>query len=207
MRARCVWVMGDCRGTANSAIRRYNAHTARGPEKNQRLNRQVILDSCPTRAERENNMTKRNRVKAKLRLYPDPILKAVCEPVGDDEDVSGVIRDMMYILTNSKTGAGLAAPQAGHTKRVIIVADAGFFTIMINPVIVEASKTTATLDECCLSYPGRSRKVLRYTRVVVDYQLRNGFSDKRILWDFQARIAQHEIDHLDGKCKVGGRHD
>ncbi len=146
---------------------------------------------------------KRTRVTAKLRLYPDPILKAVCEPVGDDEDVSGIIRDMMHILTNSKTGVGLAAPQAGHTKRVIIVAQAGFYTIMINPVLLDFSDIKAAREEWCLSYPGRSKTILRPTEVIVGYRLQNGLKDQRRMFDFQARIALHEIDHLDGKCKVG----
>ena len=148
-------------------------------------------------------MKRKNRCKAKLRLYPDPILKAVCEPVGDDEDVSNVIRDMMHILTNSKTGVGLAAPQAGHKKRVIVVARAGFYTIMINPVVALNKEKMETWEEWCLSYPGKSKKIPRYTDIHVGYQLVNGCCDQRDFYDFQARIIQHEIDHLDGKCKVG----
>ena len=149
-------------------------------------------------------MTKRNRVKAKLRLYPDPILKAVCEPVGDDEDVSGVIRDMMYILTNSKTGVGLAAPQAGHTKRVIVVSDLGFFTTMINPIVTQTCSRCTIREEYCLSYPGQRKKIKRPDEIMVTWTSERGvhFIDNPFS-DFTARIIQHEIDHLDGKCKVG----
>jgi peptide deformylase len=61
---------------------------------------------------------RKNRVTAKLVIAPNEILTKVCEPVKDGEDVSGIIRDMMHILVDSKTGVGLAAPQAGHLKRI-----------------------------------------------------------------------------------------
>lgn len=147
---------------------------------------------------------KRNRCKAKLRLYPDPILKAVCEPVGDDEDVSGIIRDMMHILTNSKTGVGLAAPQAGHKKRVIIVSFAGFYETMINPHIVARSGEKVVQNEGCLSYPGIYKDIERAAWVDVHYYDEKGEQQDGVVYDFDARIIQHEIDHLNGQCKVGG---
>ncbi len=148
-------------------------------------------------------MTRHNRCKAKLRLYPDPILKAVCEPVGDDEDVSGIIRDMMYILTNSKTGVGLAAPQAGHTKRIIIISFAGFFKTMINPRIIEHSSGTIVRNEGCLSYPGIYKDIERHVWIHLQYDDEDGRPQPGMVYDFDARIIQHEIDHLNGKCKIG----
>ena len=149
-------------------------------------------------------MKRRNRCKAKLRLYPDPILKAVCEPVGDGEDVSDVIRDMMHILTNSKTGVGLAAPQAGHTKRIIVVHAAGCRAYaMINPEITDASDDTEIEPEGCLSYPGIYKPVKRFWGVMVKYRDEDGVERQVDFCGFIARIIQHEIDHLDGKCKIG----
>ncbi len=149
-------------------------------------------------------MKQRNRCKAKLRLYPDPILKAICEPVGDDEDVSGIIRDMMHILTNSKTGVGLAAPQAGHTKRVILVLRNGFCRTMINPSFVPVDYSSKERgQEQCLSYPGRNAIISRETDIAVHYIDEHDQFQNAIYIDFTARIIQHEIDHLDGKCKVG----
>ncbi len=148
---------------------------------------------------------KRNRCKARLRLYPDPILKAVCEPVGDDEDVSGIIRDMMHILTNSKTGVGLAAPQAGHTKRVIIAKTSGVtYTTMINPYFVPAEYSSKERgQEQCLSYPGKTAILSRETDIAVHYIDEHGQFEWGTYIDFTARIIQHEIDHLDGECKIG----
>ena len=153
-------------------------------------------------------MSKRNRVKAKLRLYPDPILKAVCEPVRDDEDVSDIIRDMMHILTNSKTGVGLAAPQAGHTKRVIVVKLGNFiYQVMINPEITTFTADWVLGHECCLSYPGRAAKIKRMQWVGIKWTAQDGIEREDDFYDFDARIIQHEIDHLDGKCKIGERHE
>ncbi len=114
-------------------------------------------------------MNRRSRCNAKLRLYPDPILKVVCEPVGDDEDVSGIIRDMMYILTNSKTGVGLAAPQAGHTKRVIFISEEGKcrYLEMVNPIIIAESSDTNIRQEGCLSYPGTFQDIARHVWISV----------------------------------------
>ncbi len=147
---------------------------------------------------------KRKRVKAKLRLYPDPILKVVCEPVRDDEDVSGIIRDMMYILTNSKTGVGLAAPQAGHTKRVVIARTGNCaFLVMINPHIVTFCGSGYVAEEGCLSYPGVYKELYRPNWVKVVYRTEGGLEAADEYYNFDARIIQHEIDHLDGNCKVG----
>ncbi len=148
---------------------------------------------------------KRNRVTAKLRTYPDPILKQVCEPVEDGEDVSGIIRDMMYILTTNKTGVGLAAPQAGHLKRIIIVEyPKTRFIVMINPTFRKLRSGIITMDECCLSYPGVTKSVERFGSIGVNYEIESGlvFSESRFD-NFPARIIQHEIDHLNGKCQVG----
>jgi len=147
-------------------------------------------------------MKRRNRCKAKLRIYPDPILKAVCEPVGDDEDVSDIIRDMMYILTNSKTGVGLAAPQAGYKKRVIIVTRSCW--IMINPIITWKGTVKVSEQEGCLSCPGKTRRIIRNRLIVIDYTTEDGKRLKhREFYDWRSRIIQHEIQHLDGNCKIG----
>jgi peptide deformylase len=143
---------------------------------------------------------RKNRVMAKLRLSPDPILTQVCEPVADGEDVSGIIKDMMHILVNSKAGVGLAAPQAGHLKRVIMFKDGGKIRTIINPIEENRSCKTSIQTECCLSYPGESAKVSRALEINVSGQNLGG---DLYYADWPARIIQHEIDHLNGKCKVG----
>lgn len=148
-------------------------------------------------------MKRQNKTRAKIRLAPNSILSTICVPVEDGEDVSHIIRDMMYILTNSKTGVGLAANQAGYDKRIIIISQAGFFTTMINPEFEPFDGKKETGQEGCLSYPGKFKKIARFTCIDVVYTNAKGFSDCNTFRGWIARIIQHEIDHLDGKCKVG----
>lgn len=145
---------------------------------------------------------RRKRHIAKLRMYPDRILMQECEPVTLQDDIKQIKQDMMYILTNSDTGVGLAAPQAGYLKRIIVVNQNGFDFLM-NPEIVWHSDKKTSDREFCLSYPGKSKWIERYTELTVEYLDEN--LDKQIMGckGFYARIVQHEVDHLDGKCQVG----
>jgi peptide deformylase len=144
------------------------------------------------------------------------MLSVVCQPVDGkgilEEFVSTIIQDMMYLLTNSKTGAGLAANQAGYDQRIIIVKDdeepSGWLN-MINPAIIEHSEDMAEGEESCLSYPGVTKTdAKRWTKISVDFITINS-SGVAEVWSqeeftgFQARIIQHEIDHLNGLCQVG----
>jgi peptide deformylase len=152
---------------------------------------------------------KRKRITAKLRLHPDPILTKVCEPVKDGEDVSGIIRDMMHILTNSKSGVGLAAPQAGHLKRIILIGQ----TVMINPEFAPNDDNgrgpkEVLEKERCLSYPGRVKKIWAFDSIDIAYTDEDGNGQCDTLNGYRARVGQHEYKHLMGicplgKCKVG----
>lgn len=146
---------------------------------------------------------RRKRPLPKIVLAPNEILNTICEPVEDGEDVSQIVQDMMYILTNSKTGVGLSANQAGYNKRVILVKIDNFeYIAMINPVYTH-EKPTAVQSEGCLSYPGKFVDVERYRCIGVKYL--NAKMESKVLpfFEFEARIIQHEIDHLNGKCVVG----
>lgn len=153
---------------------------------------------------------RKGRVKAKLIIAPNPILTQVCEPVADGEDVSGIIRDMMHILVNSKNGVGLAAPQAGHLKRVILVKESKYiFNVLVNPEYApndsEEGKGPKEVlsSEGCLSYPGKSKDIWRFDSIDVSYS-DSGWNGQYDTYNgLIARIIQHEIDHLNGKCRVG----
>lgn len=149
---------------------------------------------------------RKDRPTAKLILAPNPLLTTVCELVEDGEDVSGIIRDMMYILINSEHGVGLAASQVGRLKRIILIkvnVEWGYIA-MINPSIAPYSDSFVTLEEGCLSYPGIYKPIERRTAILTAYTSENGIPIVNHRFDnFPARIIQHEIDHLDGKCKVG----
>jgi peptide deformylase len=146
---------------------------------------------------------KRERVTAKLIIAPNPILTQVCEPVVDGEDVSGVIADMKAVLADSPSGVGLAAPQAGYPIRVILISPNGFPKVMINPAYQSFNGKKQMGEEGCLSYPGIIKRIDRYTNIDVSYLDDKGHYQCDTFKDWHARIIQHEIDHLNGKCKVG----
>ena len=148
-------------------------------------------------------MARKREPVPQIRTWDDPILSQVCEPVTPDDDVDAIIRAMCGALRKSKNGVGLAAPQIGIAKRVIVIAPNGFFVPMINPVIEGFAGIEVTRDEGCLSYPGRYIPIERPNEVCVTYQMQDGmYKYQEVFEGFVARIIQHEIDHLNGVCKV-----
>lgn len=108
-----------------------------------------------------------------------------------------LLDDMKETLYHAN-GVGLAAPQVGINKRIIVVDDreSGFFE-MVNPRIVE-SRGRMEGVEYCLSVPGRGGMVPRFTWVKIYAQDRHGHEICVIAEHYLARIFQHEIDHLNG---------
>lgn len=94
--------------------------------------------------------------------------------------------------------AGLAAPQIGVLKRVIVVRNGNTFFPMINPVIVKKNGKKFVNTEGCLSLDG-CRKVERYSSVLVWYMDKSGKFITKTFNDALAIIIQHETDHLNGK--------
>ncbi|MDA7494826.1 peptide deformylase, partial [Candidatus Gracilibacteria bacterium] len=110
-----------------------------------------------------------------------------------------------YIKDPENGGVGLAAPQIGVNKRLIIVSllrdrdDEDFKTVMmINPEILEHSEITDKEEEGCLSVPGAKGKVERYLTIKLRYLDNKGKVKILRLQGLSARIVQHEIDHIDG---------
>ena len=153
--------------------------------------------------ERCKTMSKRKRCTAKIIIAPNPILQTVCKPVEANEDVSGIIRDMMFVLTNSKHGVGLAANQVGYDKRIILFSANGFPKVLINPVFIPTTSMYVTKTEGCLSYPKTFKDIERCCAINVEYITHTGESVSYDYEGFSARIIQHETDHLNGQCKVG----
>lgn len=106
--------------------------------------------------------------------------------------------DDMRVTMYQANGCGLAAPQVGVNKRVIVVDDQenGYYEL-INPKIVAASGATEGV-EYCLSVPNRGGRVRRAKEVRIEAQDRFGKPVTVRASDFHARVFQHEIDHLDG---------
>lgn len=142
----------------------------------------------------------------------DEILRQVAEPVDLDvefEKTATLVRDMIETVKD-KQGVGLAAPQVGVSKRVIVVKDPDKdeFIPMINPVINWTSFDKESNMEGCLSILGPDgnplhEKVFRFTRVKVQYQTLSGQTQEILIKNHLfSRIVQHETDHLDGKLYV-----
>lgn len=145
----------------------------------------------------------RNRTITKIRTFGDPILKQVCEPVAAYEDARKIIAKMRGVLLGSKTGVGLAAPQIGHAKRIIMAKISGEFVAMVNPVMLLHQGHLESGKEGCLSYPGIIAKIDRWSECDIEFTDEDGNLLVAVLAGFEARIVQHELDHLEGKCIVG----
>ncbi|WP_374089095.1 peptide deformylase [Methylomicrobium lacus] len=137
------------------------------------------------------------------------VLRQNAEPVGDvnGADTRALIAAMKTTLAGTQ-GVGLAAPQIGVSRRLVIVAsrptprypNAPLMqpTVMINPSFQPLSDAKEKGWEGCLSIPGIRALVPRYTDIRIDYTDEQGAWVERVLHDFIARVFQHEVDHLDG---------
>ncbi len=113
------------------------------------------------------------------------------------KDVLKLIRDMQE-TTVAADGLGLAAPQIGQSVRLCIARIGGRLTPLINPKITWKSAETAIAEEGCLSLPNLWRDVKRSVEIVVEYTDARAQKQERKLTDIDARVVQHEVDHLDG---------
>lgn len=136
-------------------------------------------------------------------IAPDPRLKAKCEPVAKvDSAISKLMNDMLDTMYLAP-GIGLAAPQVGVTKRILVVdvapKDAPREPIrMANPEIVWRSDELAVYEEGCLSLPEQYADVERPAKIRVRYLDEKGETQEREADGLLATCIQHEMDHLDG---------
>lgn len=134
---------------------------------------------------------------------PDPVLKTKCKSVeAVDDEVRRLIDDMFRTMY-AAPGVGLAAPQIGVTRRVIVVDVAGKDEkpqpiALVNPEVVWASGETQVYEEGCLSLPEMYADVERPAAVRVRYLDRTGAEQEVHGEGLLAVCLQHEIDHLDG---------
>ena len=128
----------------------------------------------------------------------DPVLNKVCHPVTQfDQKLWDLLDDMHDTLAQSN-GVGLAAPQVGILRRVVLVINGEDRVIeLINPTIVHTEGEQEGL-EGCLSVPGKWGVVTRPMRVRVRAQDRNGNWFEEEDEELTARCFCHELDHLDG---------
>lgn len=139
-----------------------------------------------------------------------PVLRQVARPVEsfDDEALQQLIEQMLTTMQKAN-GVGIAAPQLGHSLRVVVVASRPNLryphaplmepVVLINPRLVVASDELEMGWEGCLSVAGVRGRVPRHRVVEVEYCDRYGQPHRRVWEGFVARIFQHEADHLEGK--------
>lgn len=142
----------------------------------------------------------------KLYEYPDEVLRQKCEKVSKvDDELRRFLDDMLETMYVDK-GCGLAAPQVGVTKRIIVLDDnpsdedksARRPMFLVNPEIIWRSDEMVLFNEGCLSLPDQRAEVERHEKVRVHYVDYNGNEQEILADDLLAIILQHEIDHLDG---------
>ena len=132
-----------------------------------------------------------------IRKEGDEILRKICRPVDEITPRMRVLLDDMRDTLRHANGAGLAAPQVGVLRRMVIVDDHGEIIEMINPEII-STEGEQTDVEACLSCPGKYGMVTRPMKVTVTATDRDGNKYTRSAEGFTARAFCHEIDHLDG---------
>lgn len=136
-----------------------------------------------------------------IKKLNNPILRHKCEEVEEiDEDMKKLVDNMEETMEKNH-GIGLAAPQVGVQKRIIVMRpDLNEFNIfyLINPKIIKKSSKTEIKEEGCLSFPGLFLKIKRAKEIEVEGQDLGGKKIKIRVQGLSARVLQHEIDHLDG---------
>lgn len=138
----------------------------------------------------------------KFLIHPDPRLKRIAEPVDFERETYAMRMQTVRKMNNALGGAtygqrlGLAAPQIGINKRVIIVRG----NVMFNPTWRPTRAPNNTIIEGCYSVPKKLYEVGRAPYGWAEWTDINGMQHKAKLKELAAIVFQHEIDHLDGKC-------
>ncbi len=153
----------------------------------------------------------------RVRVYGDPVLRQVAEPVDPTDKKLVALSDAMVASMRASDGVGLAAPQIGESLRLIVLevpmpkdistralspGEALLLPTMpltlLNPKVTPVSGGTATAEEGCLSVPKIYAKVTRPEKVFLSAVTLDGERFEIECGGFLARALQHEVDHLDG---------
>ena len=133
-----------------------------------------------------------------IRKYDDPALYKVCRPVEKFDERLGELLDDMAETMYQANGVGLAAPQVGILRRVVVIDVGDGIFELVNPRILRTAGSETT-SEGCLSFPGEYGLVERPTEVEIEAEDRHGKTFRMTGHDLLARAFCHETDHLDGK--------
>ena len=139
-------------------------------------------------------------------IHPDPRLKKACDPVSEITPELRVLAADMLETMYAAPGVGLAAPQVGVTKRLLVMDCAKEGPpdplVLLNPQILWASEDVSAYEEGCLSIPDQYAEVKRPASVTVRWTDLDGTPQERTFEGLWATCVQHEIDHLDGKLFI-----
>jgi peptide deformylase len=123
----------------------------------------------------------------------------VSSHIEEKSDVTSIVQDLWDTLKDNKNGVGLAAPQIGINKRAFVVNDGhSLKKTFINPIITERFGDVVDEAEGCLSIPGLAGRVARLENIIIEYFDENWMKSTTTYSGMQARIIQHEYDHLEG---------
>lgn len=143
-------------------------------------------------------------------MYGDPVLRQRAKDVEPGTDLSQLIADM-YETLDAANGIGLAAPQIGKSIRLFIVDGTGledepgmetFRKVFLNAEMIEELGTPWEFEEGCLSIPNIRERISRKNQLRIRYFDENWNAHEETYDGMQARIIQHEYDHIEGKMFV-----
>jgi len=137
---------------------------------------------------------------AQIRQYPDPVLRMRANEIESfDEDLRRLVERMTTLMQEAR-GVGLAGTQVGTLQRLFVFqpTEEDEPRAVVNPVLVSASEVTLSETEGCLSLQGVTIPVERPVKVTVEGKDETGADIRIELEEHAARVAQHELDHLDG---------
>ena len=136
-------------------------------------------------------------------VAPHPVLKKKADPVAEvDDEIRTLMEDMLETMY-AAPGIGLAAPQVGVSKRVLVMdvsrdGEDSEPLRMANPEVIWESDDIASYEEGCLSFPEQYAEVLRPAEVTIRYLDQNNEAQELKADGLLATCVQHEIDHLNG---------
>ena len=141
-------------------------------------------------------------------MYGCKILTERCRPVEildtGDPFLENLIAQMKATVRATDIGIGITAPQVGHAIRLFIICDKDQkdFKVYINPVIIALKGSKHKDMEGCLSIPKAFGRVERYQKVKIKYYDEDLIEHIELVKGFDARVIQHEFDHLEGKLFI-----
>ncbi len=151
-------------------------------------------------------------MKQKVYLYGHPVLRNLSTAVEQGAEGLKELADKMFETMYEAEGVGLAAPQIGLNKRLVVIdadplADtypecAGRKLTLVNPVVEVLESDKVSRPEGCLSLPGISENVPRVEHILLKWQDEDFCPHEEEMSGFLARVVQHECDHLEGKLYI-----